>query len=305
MKRLYRSIFSLLTVLTCTATLTMSIFASSGSDDLAQRGYPEEYISGLNDLQIESLELLAEENDLTFLGMATLPDEAQGVDMVWVYSAKLREENGTNYIDRIFVTADYRWRAVPEDRVRDAITVVIGDVGLQVGDYFSAVDYMLDARGEWVSGKTVHEPHLRSERDLTYHANIKFGGTKTEEIGALCGTAHFDLIPTEPIEYQSELGVSADMKAYYNHMIPEHSILQTEGPLAATKWLLLVFGVFAAYAFVGLLWEKSWESNSKLVRIVAVIAALMCVAFCIYRYHVFGLLLSAVAGFFLYQKFKN
>ena len=305
MKSIYRSIFTMLTVLICTATLTMSVFASSGSDDLVQRGYPEDYLSSLNDLQIESLELLAEENDLTYLGMATLPDEEQGVDMVWVYSADLREENGTSYIDRIFVTADYRWRGVPEDRGRDTITVVIGDVGLRVGDYFTAVDYMLDARGEWVSGKTAHEPHLRSERDLTYHANIKFGGAKTEEIGALCGTAYFDLIPTEPIAYQTEHGFSADMKAYYNHIIPEQSILQTEGPLAAAKWLLLVFGVFAAYVVVGLLWEKGWESDSKLVRIAAVIAALMGMAYCIYRYHVIGLLLSAVAGFFLYQKFKK
>lgn len=305
MKSLYRSIFTMLTVLICTATLTMPAFALNTSEALLQRGYPENYLSNLNDMQVESLEILAAENDLTYLGMETLPDEAQGVDMVWVYSAELREENGTSYIDRIFVTADYRWSAVPEDRGRDTITVVIGAVDLQVGNYFGSSDYMLDARGEWVSGKTTHEPHLRSERDLTYHANIKFGGTKTEEIGALCGTAYFDLIPTEPIAYQTEHGFSADMKAYYNHIIPEQSILQTEGPLAAVKWLLLVFGVLAAYAVVGLLWEKGWESDSKLVRILAVIAALMGMAYCIYRYHVIGLLLSAVAGFFLYQKFKN
>ncbi|MBR4077158.1 MAG: hypothetical protein IKK17_00980 [Oscillospiraceae bacterium] len=305
MKSIYRSIFTMLTVLICTATLTMSVFASSGSDDLAQRGYPEEYVSSLNDAQKDTLEVVAEDNDLVYLGTKLITDEDQGVGMALVYSGVMREENGTSYIDRVFVTVDYQWSAVPEDRGRDTITVVIGDVGLHVGDYFSAVDYMLDARGEWVSGKTAHEPHLRSERDMTYHANIKFGGAKTEEIDALCGTAYFDLIPTEPIAYQSELGFSADVNAYYNHIIPEHSILQTEGPLAAAKWLLLVFGVFAAYAVVGLLWEKGWDSDSKLVRIAAVIAALMGIAFCIYRYHVIGLLLSTVAGFFLYQKFKN
>ena len=305
MKSLYRSIFTMLTVLICTASLTMPIYASDVSESLMQRGYPEEYVSSLNDAQKDTLEVVAEDNDLVYLGTKLITDEDQGVGMALVYSGVLREENGTSYIDRVFVTADYQWCAVPEDRGRDTITVIIGDVGLQVGDYFTAADYMLNARGEWVSGKTAHEPHLRNERDLTYHANIKFGGAKTEKIGALCGTAYFDLIPTEPLEYQSELGFSADMKAYYNHIIPARSIQQTEGPLAAAKWLLLVFGVFAAYAIVGLLWEKGWESDSKFVRIAAVIAALMGIAYCIYRYHVFGLLLSAVAGFFLYQKFKN
>ena len=82
MKSIYRSIFTMLTVLICTATLTMSVFASSGSDDLVQRGYPEDYLSSLNEMQMESLELLAEENDLTYLGWRPFPMKSKG----WTWS---------------------------------------------------------------------------------------------------------------------------------------------------------------------------------------------------------------------------
>lgn len=256
MKRMIATILRLFLIFIAACTLILPTCAL----DITQRGYPEGYLNTLNEEQKTALTQTAEENDLTFLSMKSIPDEYEETDMVLIYSGVLRQENDAVYIDRVFVTTDYCWRFVPEDRNRDMVTVAFNDTDFRFGSYFNAVDYMLDGENnDWVSGETADEPHLRSDRELTYHANIKFGGAKTESIGALRGTACFDLIPTEPIEYDENNEFTLDMAAYYNHVIPAPSVLQSDGPMAAAKVLLFLLAALAIPVVLGVVWEKLWK----------------------------------------------
>ena len=256
MKRLIATMLSLFFVFAVTCALILPTCAL----DMTQRGYPEEYLNTLNEEQKTALTKIAEENDLMFLSMKSIPDEYEETDMVLIYSGVLRQENDITYIDRIFVTVDYGWRFVPEDRNRDTITMVLDSPDFYFGSSFRSTDYMLNAKtNEWDNGKIADEPHLRSDRELTYHANIKFGGAKTDSIGNLRGTAYFDLIPTVSIEYDKTNEFTLDMSAYYNHVIPAPSVLQTDGPMVAAKLLFFVLAVLAVPVVLGIIWEKLWK----------------------------------------------
>ena len=256
MKRLIATTLSLFFVYVVACAPILPTYAL----DITQRGYPEEYLNTLNEDQKTVLTQVTEENDLTFLSMKSIPDEYEETDMVLIYSGVLRQENDITYIDRIFVTVDYGWRFVPEDRNRDMITMVLDAPDFYFGSSFRSTDYMLNAKtNEWDNGKIADEPHLCSDRELTYHANIKFGGAKTESIGELRGTAYFDLIPTEPIEYDKNSEFDLGLAAYYNHVIPAPSVLQSDGPMAAAKVLLFLLSALAIPVVLGVVWEKLWK----------------------------------------------
>lgn len=246
MKNMRKIMMSLFIVLILSSILSSPIYAYNIDQALVEKGYPEEYINGLIDEQKNALLQLVNDKDLSFLGMKELLDEYGETDMTLVYSGDLRQESGTTYIDRIFVTADYQWRVVPENLDRDTIAVVLNGSVFRFGTYFASTDYMLDEDIlVWVSGKTINKPNHVTEFELVYPVDLKFNGVKQERVNQLRGTAYFELIPTESLTYDSSAEFKTDIVAYYDHIIPAPSVLQTDGALAAGKYLVLVFVALA------------------------------------------------------------
>ncbi len=196
-------------------------------DFLLKRGYPEEYLDSLIDLQIEFLYDSVSKNDAHFVSLEEKSAETgtpffdSEVSLTLVLSAVTVRYESENYIEKVLVNATYDWKSLPLFRSTDAMSVSWDyELFSFKQDSFLHCDYAKNRAGEWLTYKEWDAPASISFGSVATYPEIRYVETargSARGAAGLRGSLCFELVPKEKYTSEKEAADAPQITAIYAH----------------------------------------------------------------------------------------